>query len=390
MHERNIKPLVITALLAAAIVLAGSMAYLAQDLPDVMGDDLNFPATGFQFAFGSGHPAGDRMIVDAYADGHALLSSGPVKINAKRSNVLRYTWLPSQPGQEAIFFWRQQGVADDVVQIALPVAGTHYLNLSANTEWRDEITEFGFFLIGQSNAREDKGSAEIGPAALVSDRLGIRLQLLWQGWSVFEGWSQQSINFLRGGSDIQSISLPVLISAWLLLTMLLFWLASRRRASLQIQHLLQIFALLSLMAWMLLDIRWTSNNFRQLRLSLPNLWQADAQQRLVNNLDGGIYQYVEHLKNDVIKGENFRILIIAEQGVPEYYLQKAKYHLLPHSANAKREIDSTLVPESVDFVIFFGESDSIGHVQGWSSIWQQGLKRVDTNQLATMYEVRKL
>jgi len=96
-----------SATLALLVVVAAAFAFLSKGLPDQTGETLRYPATNLKFAFGSGHPAADHMLVDEFANGYALLSSGPVSIQADSQRVLSYTWLPPEVLQEAAFFWRR-------------------------------------------------------------------------------------------------------------------------------------------------------------------------------------------------------------------------------------------------------------------------------------------
>ncbi len=389
MLYNTVKQLTFTALVAAVVVVTAVLVFVNVNLPDNPGEALDFQAGSFQFAFGSGHPVADRMVIDDYVDGSVLLTSGPVSIQAKKNSILKYTWLPTKLIQEAVFFWRQKNVTDEVIRTSIHLAGTHYVNLSLHPDWYGEITEFGFLLIDESSSGHKQGSVEVGPLALLPDHLDIHLQLVWQDWTVFEERTQQSINFLHGGGRSQDIPLPIVVSTWLILTIFLFWLTERYGTRLGPKCKPGAYVLLCLAAWMLLDVRWTTNNLRQIGFSLPKLWQMSEQQRLASDLDGEIFQFVENLKSEILGGKTSRVLIVGSQGVPDYYLERAKYHLLPHSANVTRMFAPKSILKSLDFVICFGQPDSLGQVSGWSSYWQQGLEQVNTSQWGTVYKVRK-
>jgi len=320
--ERITFRLLVAALLAATVVATGTVVFLSKGLPDQAGKTLQYPATGFNFVFGSGHPAGQRMLVDEFADGYALLTSGPVSIQADAQRVLVYTWLPPKMPQEAAFFWRRSDDAQNVLRTELTVAGMGLIDLSGESGWRGEITEFGFLMAG------DNGEAvEIGDTLLEPDNLTIRLRLMWNAWTSFEKWTQKSINFLYGGDKHQVVALPILVVAWLLSTLLLLWMFSRFGKNLHSTRFLMIAGMLFLLAWVLLDIRWTANNLKQIRLSIESNWQTDEQQRSGNDLDGEIFKFVQRLKSDVLDNQTARILIIGDGNAIDYYLQRTKYHL---------------------------------------------------------------
>ena len=372
-HKRSCSLLqvVIATLLAAAVVSTGLIVYLAHDLPDTDVDSLDYPAAGFSFAFGSGYPSGDRMVVDGFANGYALLSSGPVSIQADTHPVLSYTWIPTGKPGETAFFWRQKGEPDNVIKTEITAPGTHLIDLSTEAGWHGEIIEFGFLVAGQTDQ-----PVEFGQTSLSPDRLDLRWQLMWQAWTAFEQRSQQSINFLQGGDYRQLVPLPLLLMAWLLMAVLLLKLLPN---GLRGKPLLIFSGVLFLAGWMLLDIRWTVNSFRQARLSL--------QTHAISNLDIEIYQYVQRLKADVLGEEAARILIIGDKNAIDYFLLRAKYHLLPHSVYVAGRFTRRLPPDSLGYVIFFGQPGGIAKVRGWSAEWQSALVEADRADRGTVYRV---
>ncbi len=385
--NRSLLKPVIATVLAAGVVMAGLLVYLASDLPDDLPDkavgSLDYPAAGFSFAFGSGYPSGNLMVVDGFANGYALLSSGPVSIQADTHQVLAYQWIPTEQQQEAAFFWRQQGEPDNVIRTDITIPGTHLIDLSAETGWQGEIIEFGFLVAGQKTEPVDIGQLSLSP-----DSLRVRLQLMWQGWTAFEQRSQHSINFLQGGDSRQPVRLPLLVIAWLLVSVLIMAVMPTRGLSVSRSKTVLMYAgVFFLAGWMLLDVRWSVNSFKQAGLMLQTQWQADDEQRSSNDLDGEIYQYVQRLKTDVLGDKTARILIVGDESAITYYLLRAKYHLLPHSVHTAGYFDKKLSPQSLDFVIFFGQPDGITKVPGWNAAWQNALTEVDRSNWGAVYKV---
>lgn len=374
--------LLLTTILSALLVIVGTLIFLAHDLPDQTGESLAYPVADFNFAFGSGHVSGDRMLVDEFANGYALLTSGPVSIQASSLRVLNYTWLPPGLPQEAAFFWRRSNDSQNVLRTGITAAGTNLIDLSMEPDWQGEITEFGFLVAGDNGV-----PVEIGNASLHADSLKIRLRLMWRAWAFFEEWSQQSINFLRGGEYRQVVPLPLLVAVWLLSALLFLWSFSNFGKNISSRKLLMTGSMLFVVAWMLLDIRWTANNLKQTQLSIDKRWQASEQQRSSNNLDGEIFKYTQRLKSEVLGEKNSRILIIGDENAIDYFMLRARYHLLPHSAAVEGSFANKLVPASLDFVIFFGQPGSIVKVPGWDLSWQNSLVEIDRGELGFVYKV---
>jgi len=140
---------------------------------------------------------------------------------------------------------------------------------------------------------------------------------------------------------------------------------------------------------MLLDIRWTANSAEQARLSWQSAWQLSEEQRLSNDLDGDIYQYVTRVKNELLSDEPGRILIIGDDAAIDYLLLRAKYHLLPHSVDVAGFLHKDLPLESLDYVIFFGQPEGIKNARGWHrKQWRRGLKEIERNEWGAIYKVK--
>jgi len=153
--------------------------------------------------------------------------------------------------------------------------------------------------------------------------------------------------------------------------------------------MLTIAVMFFLVSWMLLDIRWATNNLKQISLSLDTYLQKDEQQRLSSALDGEIYQYVQRLKSTLLGNQNARILIVGDENAIDYYTSRAKYHLLPHSAHVTGRFAKELAPENIDFVLFFGDTANIVNMPGWNRGWQMALAKIDSGEWGAVFRVKK-
>ena len=376
--------LLLAAVIAGLVVAGSTVRFLSRDLQSPTGETLHFAISEFKFAFGSGVPISDRMLVDKFVNGYALLSSGQVSIQASEARVLNYTWQPPDMNQEAAFFWRRSDDAQNVLRTDITVTGTQKIDLFNEPEWQGEITEFGFLLAGTNGE-----TGALADFQLIPDSLATRLTLSWHAWTVFEPWSQQSINFLHGGDHRKLVALPLLIANWLAITVILFWLLGRSRNAISSKQFFTGGFILFLVAWVTLDIRWSINNFRQIQHSFKTHWQLNDEQRSLSALDGDIYRYIQTLKRNVIDGEQNRILIVGDESSVDYYLLRAKYHLLPHSVNVAGGFARNLGPEFIDYVIYFGQHANITKTTGWTSSWAEALTIVDDGEWGVVYKTTK-
>jgi len=382
MFERRYVHLLISALFAMLLVLLATLAFLARGLPGEVLKPLQHPSLKFSFVFGSGKHSEDHMVIDKFANGYALLTSGPVSIKASSFRVLRFRWLPADPKKEAAFFWRRGDDAENLFRTDITLPGFNLRDLATEPDWHDEIIEFGFLIAG-----EEGETVEIGRVSLESDSIENRLQLTWRAWTAFVEWSQRSINFQHGGEEHQLVSLPVLLTAWLIVTLFLWWLLSVFDKKTNLKQITVAASLLFLTAWILLDIRWISNNLQQMQRSLQSQWRADDHQRLSMGQDGEIYQYFQKFKMSLAGDEARRILIIGEEDVDGYYMLRTKYHLLPHNVDIADRFTRHAKPKSLDYVLFFGQPGEITTVSGWNQKWQQALTEVERRNWGVVYRV---
>jgi hypothetical protein len=369
------------ALLAAVLVVAGSLVFLARGLPENPAEARAFAGPDLNFVMGSGSTDGDRVVIDGFAEGYALLSSGPVAIQADDYRFLHFDLDRGGSGASPALFWRLSDAPEELVRVPVWKSGAVTQDLSAEDHWRGEVTEFGFLF------EESGGPVTLGSVELAPDTLPRRTQLAWRNWTAFEPWSQKSINFLQGGTSKQLIRLPVLAIAWLALTVLLVWLQARFWKKPDAPSLPAAVAVIFLAAWMTLDLRWTANSLAQARHTTDTYWGASEEERLERTLDGEIYRYIRRLKEDVLPQHPSRILIVGDDDALDYFLRRAKYHLLPHSAYVTRQFPNSQTAGSRSFVIYFGNPEKIKDAHRGRQRKDIVLTMIDSDDTATVFRI---
>ena len=104
-------------------------------------------------------------------------------------------------------------------------------------------------------------------------------------------------------------------------------------------------------------------------------------------LENEIYKYIQRLKSGVLGDQAARILILGDENANDYYLLRAKYHLLPHSVDVAGSFTNEISPESLNFIVFFGQPTNITKVRGWKPSWQQLLIPIDQGKWGVVYRV---
>jgi len=116
---------------------------------------------------------------------------------------------------------------------------------------------------------------------------------------------------------------------------------------------------------MALDARWTINAFRQAKASVPALTQNKNPQ-WANKYEAPIAELIQRFKVRHAGQKPARILLVGDQARYRYYLERAKYLLLPDSAHSLQHLNDRLSTGAFDYAMFVGDFSDAG---SWSSIW---------------------
>jgi hypothetical protein len=382
---------IVPPMIAGFLVIGGSLMVLYPGQGEDQAEDIEYPADSFQVVMGSGRSTGNILFIDGYENDMAIASSGPVNIQSGSNHLLRFDIKTDQSAYVPIFFWRQKGNQQEVSRIELPATGPQLIDLKLAQNWTGDIVEFGFFF------EDPQGhAAELSGVSLEGISPGSFISLVFHEWYQLEPWSQRSINFLYGGAQQQRIPLPLVLLTWVFLSILIFVLLNFGQKN----NALKFAAVIFLIAWMILDLRWTNNRLGQASDSIANLLTASDQERLEKAFDGDLYEYISRLKREVLSENPGRIVLIGDESVVEYILLKAKYHLLPHSAAVRQQLDESISPEYMDYVLVFRSysdqeqalsstathADLLKHVSV-SGRWREKLELLDIGEFGFLFAV---
>ena len=376
--------------LGGVLVLGGLLLFLQQQQTDEDLKAATYKPGQLQFVVGTGEEVDGKLLIKNYQDGYAMLSSGPVNLVSADHPILR---LDIHSGtkelnseQVPVFFWRQKDQPAKVSRLTLDQA--QFVDLRVVEDWAGEITEFGFLF------QEVAGpSLQLGEISLQGLSLESEVSLMIRDWFVFEPWSQKSVHFLYGGAPKQAIYLPPILLIWVFVTLFIFWLFSRRDT----KNLVCYGLVILLAAWMILDFRWTNNGARQMSDSVANRWALSDHERMLIGLDSGLYQMIDQFKGKTSSGQVNRIIIVGDTSRFPYYIEKAKYHLLPDSTFTTNQLSEEFDPASVDYVLFI--DDFTSKKLRWNDIWLQlpmhdtwrdSLQLADSGELGVLFSVAKI
>jgi hypothetical protein len=375
--------ILVAAALSAVAVTVGLAILIWKELPRQAPEPLTFAPSQLQFAMGEGSEDGRELRITGYSNGFALVSSGPVRIDADSLSLLHYSAHAGEGAESPAFFWRRAGLPGDVVRLDVP-PGEGSVDLSTAAGWSGEVTEVGFLF-----AEPGQGTARLGSFLLEAPTVVSSLQTAASGWFRFEPWSQRAINFLYGGARKQSYPLPLLLAAWMLLAVALVWLHSRLSEASWATSII----LLSMAAWMVLDVRWTANSYQMASATVARFGGLSAQKRQQRAMDGPLYKYIEGIKIQSLGAQPVRLVVVGDlEGNANLIVKRARYHLLPHNARITSRLTKDYLDSEFDYVLF------IDHFSGLSmeeisvrlpldEEWRTRLRGISRHELGILFSV---
>jgi hypothetical protein len=326
-------------LLALAITAAGLLAYVYSTLPDAPGTPRLFKPDAMRFVVGNGKVEHGTGRVSTYTDNIAVISSGSILVAADSLSLLR-VHTGGDNENTAGFFWRRRGDSENVESLSLPGGGMRYIDLSAAPMWEGKITEVGLVFY-----RDENRSTEFGQLALLPQTIGSSLRTLWGHWSQQEPWTQASAHWIAGGSRTPIVPLPLIVLAWLLVLLFIYWLLAGRSS-----RNLSLMLAGCLFAWMLLDSRWTANRLVQASATVASSPPADSPSHINISGDQKIAELI-HSAKAVMPEQAAKILIFSADQKMRFQMLRAKYHLLPHAAFVHEGGISSIPKKPVNYVL---------------------------------------
>lgn len=291
-----------------------------------------FQPDGLTLVVGQGGRTGDGLeIRQTGEEGIAFASSSAVDVPAELYSRLIWTIEGLREQTDIHFVWATRRAPSTMREVPMQYTGEGLgqLDLALQRDWRESIVGIGLMIYGEL------------PEPLIVRRLELRqatpdfaslVARLRAEWSVFEGWSQRSINFVMGGIP-DGLFPPVLAAAaWCGLSSLFYLgLTLARRRSWRLQS----FAVFFLVAWLALDARWQWDLWRQLELTYDQFAGKTWQEKRLAEEDGVLFQWVQKMKQHLPQSPVRLFVITADPaGATNYVQNRAHYHLLPHNVHS--------------------------------------------------------
>lgn len=289
---------------------------------------------GAEFAaLTGGQIDGSTLSIEAEDENHGALLVRSVDLaDAADWPVLRYRFDRLAPTLEVVFLYRRADSPGDVRTIALTrgrgEVGT--IDLAREKDWQGAISEIGFavYPVTQSVPAEHAFRPfRLLGAEFWSPSWAGRLGATATEWSGRRAWSLMSISALGPDSGVPRARSPVLLlTIGLALTALLLW----QFAPALVLRGFRIIGIGVVIAWLLLDLRWSlslADRHAATRQIYAGADWAERQRRVADgDLLAAAMQVRQALRDDGADPDQARLLVDAES---DFLRARLIYHLAP-------------------------------------------------------------
>lgn len=196
------------------------------------------------------------------------------------------------------------------------------LSLAGDRDWLGRITGLAL-VVRAPGATLDVRGISVKPESalqLVADRV--------REWFAYERWTGTSINAVTGGAPAQSLPMPLPVALGALVGALLLALLHRFAPARWPVSIVAGAALVFLVAWASLDLRWSANLARQVAETVDRFGGKSDEARRLAAEDADLAAFVERARA-AMPADPQRVIVLAEA---HYFRGRAGWHLLPHRA----------------------------------------------------------
>ena len=347
-------------------------------------DSQEISDTHLRAVIGRGKTTGDGLQVSGAKDGVAFVSSGNISLDAGSRQLLRYHTQNSSTEHPA-FFWRRAAEPDAIHMVELPRSGRGALHLTNQQGWSGTISEVGIAFYG-----EPWDKALIREFRITPNAIGANLDAAWRNWTIFEPWSQSSINSLKGGLLETRLSLPVVLLLWSAIAVLLLCVARLRHPRTGCKPI-SIAFIACMLGWLLFDLNWTRNQVTQALRTVEYARERGDHDYLDVGDDKYVEELVESTRRQAGDAAPGRMLVLGIDRNQEFAALRAKYHLLPLAATVDYQPSLAALDKSFNglLIIAPGRQDTrsvIQQLEQKDETDRLESERIAANRVGTSYK----
>ncbi|MEM1144166.1 MAG: hypothetical protein AAGI88_16425, partial [Pseudomonadota bacterium] len=303
--------------LISVVFIGLSASQPAQEVLEKNGNEL-------KAMVGRAEDSGSSLRVTSFENNIALLSSGPINIQATDFGLVHLNASGSNQ-QEFTLFWRRADTGS-LHRVKLDAVGPRSVDLTENEHWQRRISELGLVFY------DDGGSVDIHKLTITArDGSGLTRKILTD-WRAVTPWSQRSVHWLPAGTIDGPLPLPVFALMFIVTSAMLVLLLGRGKPD------SSYIWLALLLPWVLLDLRWLGTRVT-LASTTSSQYEIGRSGPLVFGDDAFVKEAVDRALCDQrsadSREETPRLLIAgnSEQDM-RFQILRAKYHAAPVPAYA--------------------------------------------------------
>jgi hypothetical protein len=315
------------AIVAIAAVAVCLLVYLVFAVPGrwlPSAQERAYGAAQLAMPHGSAGISGTELVVTRAADDGNTVISVTTDFRSLDYPVVAWIATGFPPDARVALLWQTDVEPARVNKRALDVEAGQVLpaDLHRDPHWLGRIVGLALVLQGPIDAPLRVRGVIAKPAGAL-DTLRDRAR----EWLAPEPWTGASINTVAGGSDVQRLPLPLLLAAAIFLVALALWPALRRRGRDWIPGVASAVIAVALVAWFVLDARWTVSLVREARATAVRYAgkSDDEKHRAADDRD--LFAFIEKARAQLPR-EPARVFVVADA---DFFRGRAAYHLYPHN-----------------------------------------------------------
>jgi hypothetical protein len=295
---------------ALLTVLVTIVFYRAGGLTDVA-PTVVLTGNDLQLASGRGARTADGL--EIRQPGSQQISSVQGSARMVRADLYRHlSWRVDglETGRELRLIWTTLAEPRAVRELVLPPAGPGggVLDLSSEPLWQGRIAVVGLVLRGPLERPVLVRRLELRPPVLGVAELA---HLAFDEWTVFEDWSQRSINY-AAGAPLDALFPPVLMVAlWVGFGAALYAVIDPPR---RVGGRWWPYAILILLGWLVLDLRWQWDLSRRLERTEAHFAGKEGDERRLAAADGDLYRFLLEVQRRLPEQPARLFVVSAEPG----------------------------------------------------------------------------
>jgi hypothetical protein len=338
------------AMLFGASLLLCLLAYVALSVPGNWfpgATPRTWTARDLALTRGGGGLDGDALVVTAIDPSGLALVALSASFRSSEYPAIAWSVTGVSGESDVRLLWSSDYDASRVNSVPLAVESGRLLpvSLGTNPNWVGRITGIALAIRGplpEPLRVSGVVAKPMGAVQIIGERI--------DEWLAFESRSGSSINTVTGGAEVQELPLPLLLVTALLLAVALWYVGARRRAG--IAALPWVAGALFVIAWTVLDLRWTSNLLRQANVTAAAYAGKDWRERHLAAEDGPLFAFIEKVRAK-LPASPARVIVVADA---DYFRGRGAYHLYPHNVYFDPRQNTMPAPSSLrsgDYLVVY-------------------------------------